>query len=368
MRFIERIAGTKPKEIGVWEKMIRDCSGQILAVPDVYYLGAILNLENIHADGRPPDLFPNRLDPRRLWGMIRQLEVAGTFIPNNFNLNKQYYPLYLRARGIPMANFVILENGYLSQNQIESLVVSGSDRHPQLFIVKATKSHRGENIRFFTQDTLKDIRTNDGGLIIQNFWWPRGSHVTDVRVVTIGGEPVTLCARQAKDPLVDACGNLIEYPPSLSRIFAKITRGGRVTGVDSGLRNDLFDLARDTCQIVRQYAAEVRKASIGNGDPKRVNLGFIAVDILMGEDGLSVCEVDTCPGLHSFSNSDTRMIEKKYADYLKAVWREKQVPIVILDLNVILRRRCVSQMPIKTKVLMEFFQRDGIPLAVPKIN
>jgi len=360
---IEQWIQERSRVPGPMERLIRSSSGYVLAVPDISFLGVLMQV-----DGQP-----SAFDPNKIGGLVRDLERKGTVIPNNFNLlGKRFYTLFLRDQHIPLPDFEILDqdNRSLSPEQMTRLVSSSSRNYPRLFIVKSTESHRGENIRVVAEEELGNIRSQETGLIIQKFWWPRkeDGSIRDSRVVTINGEPVAMAVRETKDPIINSAGDLIEYPPRLSRVLSNIVQGGKVVRVKPDLRQEYFDLAREACQAIREYASGVRKLIMHVGNPQEVNLGLLAIDIIEGEEGLAVNEVDTFPGLDFFPGTEFRLIVRRYVDYLKSIAETQKKEILIIDLEQLFGKNIGISMPVEAKELRKLLAADNIPYAVPVLK
>ena len=335
---------------------LSDC---VLAVPDASIIGDLLNVDKM-AKGEMEihDELPNGSDSLEVGRIINHLEERGVFIPNNFNLlGKILYPTYLRDSGIPIPEFELvgLKSDKLTEDQIKRLSV-GNDQ--DFYIIKSVRSHRGKGIKIVSEAELSSIQTDEEVLIVQRFWWPRreNGYVRDVRVVTINGEPRDFCVRQAKEPLVDLkTGKLVEYPPSLSQVLANVAQGGTVVKVPRRLQNRLFDLARVTCSAIKDYAIWVREKYMKANIPEKVNLGLMSVDILLGEEGLAVCEVDTLPDLHFFP--DLRRVGKPYVDYLKDQTEGGKKPVLLFQEMLGSRVR----MPISPELLEKFLEQENVP-------
>jgi glutathione synthase/RimK-type ligase-like ATP-grasp enzyme len=344
-------------------------SNCVLALPDISALGSILAVDKmIKGEMKTSDGLPKRFDHLEMGEIVNELENRGVFIPNNFNLlEKDLYLLYLRVCGIPVPRFEILdsEDGKLTKDQIRHLSENDDSNFPPLFVVKPSRGHRGEDIKVVSKKELTTVCGEKGGIIVQRFWWPwrKSGQVQDARVVTINGEPRDFCVRQAKEQLIDPkSGRLIEYPPSLSRVLANIAQGGTVAEVPRRLQGKLFNLARETCSVIREHALWVRENNMKVDNPQEVNLGLMSVDILLGEEGLAVCEVDTFPGLSFFPNLDR--LGKAYVDYLKNQTQQGERPVLLFQgvlgsgLN----------MPIPLDVLERFLKQENVPYVIAEVE
>jgi hypothetical protein len=99
----------------------------------------------------------------------------------------------------------------------------------------------------------------------------------------------------------------------------------------------------------------VRKEYMKSHCPQKVNLGLISVDILLGEEGLAVCEVDTLPDLHFFPNLTG--IGKSYVDYLKKQTNGGQKPVLLFKEMLGSKVR----MPISPELLERFLRQENVP-------
>lgn len=320
-----------------YREALNSLSDCVLVVPDITALSFLVGIDQMikkEREGKSTTDFSFDLSFRQLGKIVNRLEKQGVFIPNNFNLGGKWYLPVLKDLGIPVvySQFLFSDRSSLSRSQIEQLVDHCLPGFPPLFVVKPVLGHRGEGIRAVEPEQLGRIEAGENGVVVQPFCWPRKDKglMVDVRVITLEGEPRVWCARQAGEPLINpVSGQLIEFPPSPSRFLANIAQGGEVVNLPRSLQRKLFDLARRTCSAVETVAYLVRRRRMKVRNPGKINLGLISVDILLGEEGLVVGEVDSNPQLYFFPDLTT--LAKFYLDYLEAKAKGKSNPIVLLE-------------------------------------